>query len=298
MVLAHGSDSLSVGMTAKSLHFGLCVVLKDYFYDKYFPPMSEEEFFLEVRHTAACDSEAAVAAAYAYLFELNTSLGLNVSEWPRMAEVDDQDYPEDQEIEQLRERATRLRPLLSGPGMHTLLREFNRGSVAPDAEAALFPFVKCIEYVSATVVRERQYEDLRRRLLTSEALNPTASFMDGLLALFEENRQFTKDFEALRLTVERCCDPLILAKHAPEFLTVLRVVSPSSKPAERRQALGELSSCLSATRNQLAHAKANYELTGKECPASELWSLVACAKLAAEQCICWYASQNPGLRRA
>lgn len=295
IVMAGTAGSAEVGLSNRSVHFGLSVVLRDYFHDKYFPPMSSDDFFVEVRHTSGCDMQCALGLAHAYLFELNSSLGIVVSEWARV--TGEYEYPADEEVEQLLERGRRLRPLLVGPGMQSLLREFNRGAAASDAEGAVLSFVKCIEYVSATVVREKQYEDLRKRLLSAEALHPTAAYLDGLLALFEENRQFTKDSEAIKLAIERCCDPILLAKHAPTFLRTLSTIASESKPAERRQALVELSGCLSATRNQLAHAKANYDLTGKECPSDQLLALANCARLAAEQCIRWYAALNPDLRR-
>lgn len=294
--VAVGEGTCNVGLATVSPHVALWIVAKDYFYDKYFPPMSSDDCFIEVRHKNDCDIELDMAVAQAYLFELNSSLGLMLAESPRPTGGEEL-YPEEEQLQDLFDRARRLRPLLMGTGMSELLREFNKGVASWDVETTFLCLVKCIEYVSATVVRERQYEDLRKRLQSAEALRPTAAYLDGLLALFEENRQFTKDHEALRLTVERCCDPVLLAKHTPPCLANLASIASASKPAERRQALQDLAGCLSATRNQLAHAKANYELTGKECPSDQLSMLVVCAKFAAEQCIRWYAAQSPELRR-
>jgi hypothetical protein len=287
---------VTVGITSMSVHFGLAVVLREFFHDKYFPPLFHEEYFVIVTHPyKSVDRESSLGVAYAYLFELHSTLGIALTASPRESTVED--YPADEEIDELNARTERLRPLLLGPGLSPLLQEFHRGLTAVDPETAILHFVKCIEYVSATVVRERQYGDLRKRLLSSDALDPTASYMDGLMALFEENRQFTKDFEALKLTIERCCDPLVLAKHAPAFLTTLTAIRSTSKPGEAKQALLELAAALSSTRNQVAHAKANYERTGKECPVQQASGFMQCSKVAAEQCIRWYAAQNPELRR-
>lgn len=287
---------VSVGLRSTSAHFASAVVFRNFFYDKYNPPMTNDDLFVEVVHPMGADPDAASAVIQAYLFELHATLGLEYFEWPRP--VGDTEYPEDEEISDLVSRSTNLRPLLSGQGLASLLQEFNLGYGPIQGEAALLCYVKCIEYVAATVVREKQYEDLRKRLLSRDALNPDAQYMDGLLTLFEENRVFTRDAEALRLAVERCCDPLPMASHAPEILKGLGKLSAVSTVEQRKGALADLAIVLTATRNQIAHAKANYKPTGRECPSAQLGSLVSCAKTAAEQCIRWYASRPPELRRA
>ncbi|HMN45887.1 MAG TPA: hypothetical protein PKE27_15015 [Povalibacter sp.] len=288
--------SVRVGLRGASPHYGAAVVLKDNFYDKYHPPLMPDDIFIEAIHPQGADQDAAMAIIQSYLFELETSLGLEYFEAPRPSE--EAEYPEDEEIDALAARAAGLRPLLVGHGMHVLLQEFNRGHGAMNRDATLLSYVKCIEYVSATVVREKQYEDLRKRLLSRDALNPNADYLDGLLTLFEENRVLTRDAEALKLSVERCCDVLPMASHAPRYLRLLAAVTPKSSADDRRNALSELAAALSASRNQLAHAKANYKITGKECPPDQVDRLVACAKIAAEQCIRWYASRSPELRRS
>ncbi|TSA43752.1 hypothetical protein D4R49_02350 [bacterium] len=296
-VVRVGEEDVIVGLTSMEPRIGLAVVLGDFFYDKYNPPLQPYDVFVAVKHSEKVDGLSAIGVIYAYLFELNVTLGISLAA-SRRPGPDDLAYPEEDEVTVLQQRATRLRPLLVGPGLSELLQGFQRGVEAADPETAVLHYVKCIEYVSATVIREQQYEDLRKRLLSAESLNPTAQYMDGLLALFEESRQFTKDYEALRLTIERCCDSVLLANHAPGILTTVRTITPASKTTERRQAFSDLAGCLSATRNQVAHAKANYDRTGKECPVDQMSALMICAKVAAEQCIRWYASQNPELRRA
>lgn len=287
----------SISLLSSSPHFGAAVVVKDHFYDKHNPPIGWEESYIEVHHPHGATAEEANSLIQAYLFELNVTLGLEFFEAPRPVDFDS-DYPEDEEISDLVQRARNMRPLLRGPGLPAVLSEFNVVNGSPGGQAALLAYVKCIEYVSATVVREKQYEDLRKRLLTKYALNPDAEFMDGLLVLFEENRVFSRDAEALRLSIERCCDPLPMKAHAPPFLRAFSKIAPSSSAEQRKQALVELASALSASRNQLAHAKANFRTTGKECPPEQLPGLVACARIAAEQCIRWYASRSEDLRRS
>lgn len=286
----------SIALLSLSTHFGAAVVVMDHYYDKYNPPLGWDEVFVEVHHPQGATKEDANALVQAYLFELHVTLGLEFSEAPRPVDFDIE-YPEDEEIGDLVQRAASMRPLLTGPGLLEVLSEFNSANGLHVDDAALLVYAKCIEYVSATVVREKQYEDLRKRLLSRDALSPNAEFMDGLLVLFEENRIFTRDAEALRLSIERCCDPLPMKPHAPRILRSFSKIEPGSSAEQRRQALVDLAAVLSASRNQLAHAKANYRTTGKECPPEQLSGLVSCARIAAEQCIRWYASRSDELRR-
>jgi len=291
-----GGRPASVGLRGISPHYAAIIVLRDHFWDKYNPPVQVDDVWIEVTHELGADKDAAIAVIQAYLFELHASLGVEYSESPRPT-TGDVEYPEDEEISDLILKAEKLRPLLLGQGLPTLLQEFNRGYGPQNSEAALLCYVKCIEYVATTVVRERQYEDLRKRLLSREALNPNADYLEGLLRLVEENRVFTRDAEALKLSVERCCDSVPMAPHAPKYLRRLAAVSAQSGLEDRKSALSDLADALTATRNQLAHAKANYKSTGKECPPEQIDSLVACAKLAAEQCIRWYAARSSELRK-
>lgn len=288
-----GDDS-SVGIVTKSLHFSMSIVQKEFFWDKHVPPVSAGDLFIEIIHNGKLDRNDALEVVYAYLFEVSSSLRLQFELRPRP--TDDGEVPDDDELDELERGLGRLRPLILGPGLGTLHREFHRGTIATEPETAVLAYVKCLEHVSATVVREKQYDDLLRRLMNPVALNPTAAYMDGLMELCEENRIYIKDFEALRLTVEKCCDCDEFLELLPQSLRA-RLPSSIKKPADRRQVLVEFAATLSATRNEHAHSKANYDRTGKECPAEHLRDLAECARVAAVQCIRWYSAQNPDLRR-
>lgn len=282
-----------VGLTLHSIHFGVSIVRHGFHWDKDQPALSEGDLFVTIAHNGEVTAEVALDIVHAYLFELNSAhdlvLGLLRQPTAEDATGDDHESPDEPDT-----LAPRVRPLMYGSGMGPLLREFHRGVMADDSETAVVSFAKCIEYVSATVVRLKQYDDLRRRLEDRGALRPTAVYMDGLMALCEENRVFLKDKAALKLTVERCCDAASLAPLAPDCLVAMKL---RQKSAPVTLALSSLAACLTATRNQLAHSKANYQSTGEECPSDQLDQLGECARRAAEQCIRWYAAQNPDLRR-
>jgi hypothetical protein len=76
----------------------------------------------------------------------------------------------------------------------------------------------------------------------------------------------------------------------------LRNASPTDLPKKKEEALTELGASLYATRNRTAHAKANYESTGEECPEEQLTDFVECVKLAAQQAVRWYHSRAEDAR--
>ncbi len=93
-----------------------------------------------------------------------------------------------------------------------------------------------------------------------------------------------------------CCEASEPARVAPSFLSKLHGVSPSDPPKKKEEALAELGASLYATRNRIAHAKANYEPTGEECPEVQLAAFAECAKLAAQQAVRWYHSRPEDAR--
>jgi hypothetical protein len=260
-------------------------------YSKDLPPVSED-LFVEVRYQRPVSRDAARYVADAYLFELSSTLGLEFEVSPRPALEDWEWYPE----EGPRIANARLRPLLLGKGMPELLRLYNRAVSASDNETRILYFTKVIEYISQTVIRQQATETIRAKLLSPRSLNPDATFVAELQAMVEEQRVLRKDRESIRQTVIACCETSELAKFAPRFLSKLRGLSPTDKSKDRDEALTQLGYSLSATRNAVAHAKANYEPTGEECPEEQLAAFAECAKLVAQQAIRWYHSRPEDIR--
>lgn len=91
------------------------------------------------------------------------------------------------------------------------------------------------------------------------------------------------------------CDALLLAPLAPSFLNLASVTAGSSLQ-ERKQALESLAETMHSARNETAHAKANYEPTGKEYPPEDLGALVDCRRQVAQLAIAWYSEQPANLR--
>jgi hypothetical protein len=282
------------GFTPFAIH-----IFKGGYYDSdTYPAFDDADFFLEVRYPTGTAEDLWRPLIPAYLFELEQLTGIGFTPVPRLEDSWPDDYDEESSDAYLTSLdAVRLRPLMSGPGVASLLLLYERAiGREGDLEQHFVGFVKVMEYVSATVVNTERNGQIRRRLLSPRALSPDAAFIRDLSQLFESLRNFKKDAEALRLTIETCCDPVELAPYAPPRQRSLSAITEASPQPERKKALDSLSATFSATRNMFSHAKANYTLTGEECSMAELKQLSQCARIAAQQCIRWFAHSDVTLR--
>jgi len=247
--------SLTEGFTI----FGVAVAAKGD-YDKDFPPVFPGELFVEIRFEELPESTLRNALG-AYMFELSSSLGIDLEISPRPS-LDDEDRLEERGTPESTMPETRLRPLLFGKGMTELLQRYNRAVATSDLEVQVLYFTKVFEFVSQTVIRLQSTEAIRAKLLNPRSLRPDAEFIAELQTIVEEQRNFQKDREAVKQTAITCCEASELAKVAPPFLQKLKSASSSGKRREKEEALAALGLSLYATRNAVAHAKANYTLTG------------------------------------
>jgi len=261
-------------------------------YDKIMPPLLSYDVFVEVFFRQALDSELARNLAYAYLFEVSTSLNMDLVPAPRpvgFGDLEERDHVPT--VEELR-----LRPLMIGKGVTEILRLYYGAINSLDAEIQVLQFYRVFEHVAGTVVHKNLVEDARMKLLSTSALDPDADFVLELKGLFELHKGFSREREAIKLTFKTCCEPTELLKVAPDFLKAVLTITPAAKIKEREEALDKFGACLVSTRNSLAHSKVNYEPTGEECPLDQLAQFVECMKVAAQQVIRWYHSQPEKLR--
>lgn len=280
--LRSGDAALKCSVTSGYTPFGFLVAAKGD-WDKYFPPVLAEDYFVEVIADRPLKRDDLRAIVEAFRFEVSATIGLDLRPSPR-PELGE--WNEEEAV-----KLPPLRDLLAGPGIQTVLEVYNKAACVNDPEIELLYFTKVFEYVAQTVVRQRLTDTIRAKLQSPAALNPTANFVLELQALFAEEGTYRKDREAIALAVSTCCEPTELAKECPPFLKELKTVSATTKRKDKDAALVIFAKSLYSTRNSIAHAKANYEPTGDECPQGELAQFSRCAKVAAQQAVRWYAAR-------
>ena len=273
--------SLTRGFTL----FGILIALgKDY--DEYFPPILDDDLFVELRVNQKISDSLQNSIFEAYLFELSNSLDISFEISPRPSL--EYNYIDDRRDDFL--RINRFRSLLLGKGITPLLALYNKAVSSKDSHVQILYFTKAIEYVSQTVIKIQSNKVIKSKLLSSKALNPDADFISELEVIIDKQRIYKKDKEAIKQTIITCCESSELTKLIPSFLKEFNNISVESKQQDIEKALEALGDSLYSTRNMIAHAKANYTLTGKECPEKELSDFTQCVKLATQQVIQWYSS--------
>jgi hypothetical protein len=261
-------------------------------YDKYFPPILDEDLFVEIRFDKKISKSLEQNIFEAYLFEVSSSLDLSV-------EISSRPYLDDSWLNEQCDyifQDPRFRPLILGKGTTELLKLYNKAVSSKDLDVQILYFTKAIEYVSQTVIRIQSNEAIRAKLLSSRALKPDADFISELESIFETQRTYKKDREAIRQTIVTCCEASELAKVAPTFIKEFKQISAESNLQDRNKALEALGKSLYSTRNEIAHAKANYQPTGEECPEDQFLNFTKCVQLATQQVINWYYFSPESIR--
>lgn len=265
--------------------YGIKLIIDDLF-NKHVPPVDESDTFIEISTKGTIDLKIIESLVDAYLFELKSTLNIGIHLSPRIS------YDSLEDELEYRTDTTRLRPLLRGKGVHELLKLYNSSLSSANYEILVLTYTKVIEYVSQTVIQQDLINSATKKLFSPRALNPDANYILELGKIFEGNRNNQKDYFAIKLTIETCCDLKEIAKEAPQFLKFTKKLNKDSKNDDKVKAFEEVANAISNTRNMFAHAKTNYEKKGMECPTDQLEGFTECLDILAQQVIRWFAKAS------
>lgn len=259
-------------------------------YDKYLPPISHDDIFIEIiSDSGRIGLDKARQIYHSYIFELSSSMGLDFSVSPRPQITD-----EDEELYEERLLVEKFRPLISGKGLDEPLELYAKAIESPSYDISILYFTKVLEFISQTVIRIQLTDKVRAKLLSSRALDPSADFIKELENVIEANKTFKKERDAIKITIATCCDASELNHYIPEHFK--KKWHSSFQKDNYDKALEDLAYCMISTRNCIAHAKANYNPTGIETPENEYDALSKCMKMCSQQAIRWYASRHESQR--
>ncbi|WP_141503830.1 hypothetical protein [Paenibacillus luteus] len=275
--------TLNIVQGLTSYGFALTIQKK---YSKYVPPVDYSDVFIEIWAEHTLDDKIIDSLVQAYIFEIKSSLDIEIHISPRSTH----EFWETDEVEL--SIPPRLRPFLRGKGINELLTLYNSSISSPNDEFSILTYSKVIEYVSQTVIQQDLISSTLNKLSSTRALTPDANYILELSRLFEEQRNNKKDHQAIKLTVETCCDLFEIVPIAPPFLNLTKALTINSKPDDKQKAYEEVATAISHTRNMFAHAKTNYESKGKECPKDQLHGFSRCVDILAQQVIRWFARQQ------
>lgn len=284
--IRHKDCDISFSVIQGATEFGLWIS-KIGSYDKWFPPVLDEDLFIEIKYTNRLQLDECRLFAEKFIHELSAQMGIEVRKEGRP--FLEEDYPGDSKIDDIRKKSLLI--FSTNNLSKELYSLYHKAITANDNDFTILNHMKIIEFVSQTVSRIQMYNVVRAKLEERESISPSVHFIEELRKTYDKLKLQNQDRELIKMTIHSCCD--IDCIEIPECTTLqfLMEAKSSGDKQKIKGALKSLADILYATRNQIAHAKMNYQKTGDECPPEDQPSLIACLKSISEQCIRWFESQ-------
>lgn len=274
--------------------------LKVYFdmeFNEYYPIILNDDLFVEISFN--CDSNINLNDIHeifnVYIFEIFIKAELKLELHPRFYYYDGEDEPKfDTELN--------LNSKLFTKGMSDIINMFNQAE-GHNNDRAIVEYVKVIEYISATVIREKETLEVQKKLSEPKVFKPNADYIRELGEIYLNNKKkFSVDSEMIKEAIKKCCDVEKLSKYAPEFITQLKNINVEvakdgvDKEMLHSQANNALAKSISDTRNNISHAKANYDKKGLECPDSQKEEFIILLRNVCIQAIKWFYNTDESIR--
>lgn len=256
-------------------------------YTKYFPSYSSYDLFIKVHSDEKNISQrVADELASAYAFEIQSSFDLNL---PFSSGRIDEEYI-DYTTDSLRDRETQMFPLIHGKGAAELLNLYNIAKNTGDIDFKILGYTKVIEYIAPTIAQKELNEKVSLKLTSPDVFTPTAAYISELGLIYEKHRNTTtKDSELIKLSIKTAVNVDDLWDFIPAFLRGTQ--EKPTNEADSLSLLDKISESIYSTRNEIAHAKANYVKRSTECPFKEKDAFWKMLEKAAIRCIRWFALQ-------
>ena len=274
-----------------SLYNGFCIfhlmVEESGNYDEYNPSYSPYDYFVRIRcDQSPIDMGIADSLASAYVFELQASFEILLPFSKGRIET----ATSDRSAETLFGLENQMFPLIHGIGATDLLNLYNTAKNTDDVDFKILGFTKTIEYIAPTITQKELIENVSLKLTSLSVFKPSASFISELGAIYDKHRNTTtKDSELIKLSILTAVTLDEVWSYVPSFLKGKQVTLPTD--SDHNAWLERIAECIYSTRNEIAHAKANYDKRGTECPAKHKTEFARLLDNVAVRCIRWFALQ-------
>lgn len=246
--------------------FSIMVNFSDDF-DKYLPSALQDDMFVQIKFEDKLELQKLKEIYNAYLFELKATLSIELKINPRP-----ENFYDELDEESILKKNYELRPLMFGKGINDIIVLFNNAEIVYNNDYSILQYIKILEYVSQTVIRQS---------ITARVQNK------------DLGNQYATDRSAIKAVIAECCDILSISKVAPSCLSkVLNLTENIKNPKANKQslinsAIDSVANAISDTRDSIAHAKANYSCKGSECPEEHKGNFVNMLREISIQAIRW-----------
>lgn len=274
------SIDYTVGLVDNSLSVLDFVIKKEDYYDKEY---CHYENAIMVRSNNNLDLDLAKEIADAFIFELASTHGIKLKYTSLPIPLDIET-----DLEEHSSKNYNIFPILVGKGLNSLINIYNSSLTIDDTDYKILCLTQVIEYVAPSIIRMKLNEEVMKKLSSPNVLNPNAMFIKELEGLFKDYSKNSKDRELIKNTVMEIVDFNEVLDLLPNYILEKRKRDNITKQV-KEDALNKLAQSISDTRNEIAHAKANYQKNGNECPLEDrdlfakLLSVLSC------EAIRWFA---------
>lgn len=174
-----------------------------------------------------------------------------------------------------------------------------------DPQLKYLNFYKILEHFAPVAVNIEANEMMRIKLDAPKAQFENGDFIRSIFHLAKSMREKFNDEDLIKATFNTCFDFIAVFEKLPSSIKkrVLSQIKEGklSYDIDKQKvttACNMVGKILYETRNNVVHAKANYELKGNECPESEISTLNEFMKEASSLTIRWYNRQPEHLKLA
>lgn len=256
-------------------------------YNEYCPAYSAYDYFIKVScEQPKIDMQIADNLANAYAFELQNTFNIFLPFSTGRVDLN----PIDRSAESLLGLENTLFPLIYGVGAAELLNIYNTAKNTLDLDFKILGYTKIIEYIAPTITQKELIEKVSLKLTSPNIFKPDAAFISELGAIYDKHRNtVTKDSELIRTAILTVVSLNEIWDILPNYLKGKQKNSPNE--SETNTYLEKIAETICSTRNEIAHAKANYETRGTECPTKQKENFCKMMDSIAVKCIRWYALQ-------
>lgn len=280
-----------------SLFRGLCIyhilVAESGNFDEENPAYDSSDCFVKVVSDNKINFNTAEELANSFIFELHSTLGLtlNFSDGRCYMDFFDEDSTDIN-------NEMKILPLLYGRGMGELIKLYNKSKDISEVDYKILGFTKVIEYISPTIAQLELYKCMRLKLSEPTIFTPTLDFINQIGEIYKDNRKsINNDKELIHLSIRTVVDlrdiwddiSFLMHKHKNKKYNDL-----STKC--KAEAIEILANTICDTRNEIAHAKANYSPKGNECHNDNKEQFAFVLEKIAVRCIRWFGLQDENSR--
>lgn len=290
----------NVTLTTSSYSDLYCMrVFFDENFNEYNPVILYDDLFIEIDFGEVFDisKEIILEIFNAYIFEIFVASGYKFTMNPRNSLIFEMDGIENTDTNMLD-----MNTLLFSKGMKEVLMLFN-GAEGYNEDRAILEYVKVIEYISVTVVNQNVTQEVQEKLDDITGITPSGDYIKELGKIFiKHNKKLKSDSDMIKATIKECCDIENLARYSPKFIeplhSLIKAIVENNPNIENLKinANNALAKSISDTRNNISHAKANYENKGYECPDNKKEEFIILLRNVCVQVIRWFYNTDEKIR--